>query len=164
VRGRAVDERRWLIECEVAHIAHVQVEFHPRLGRAEPRLGEHRWRGIDADHAPAGCPCYRDRDPAVPDGKLNQRLVCLASELKIETRHRRSCPPTTPRSDPRTPRPSSSNPIARVDHEEFFHFQHGEGRRKMIERLAAAHRAGELPDYILEFVDSLRMRTTQTTS
>ena len=53
---------------------------------------------------------------------------------------------------------------ATVDHEEFFHFQHGEGRRKMIERLAAAHRAGELPDYMLEFVDSLRMRTTRTTS
>jgi hypothetical protein len=53
---------------------------------------------------------------------------------------------------------------ARVDHEEFFHFQHGEGRRKMIERLAAAHRASELPDYTLEFVDSLRMRTTRTTS
>jgi hypothetical protein len=53
---------------------------------------------------------------------------------------------------------------ATVDHEEFFHFQHGEGRRKMIERLAAAHGAGELPDYLLEFVDSLRMRTTRTTS
>ena len=53
---------------------------------------------------------------------------------------------------------------ATVDHEEFFQFQHGEGRRKMIECLAAAHRAGELPDYMLEFVDSLRMRTTQTTS
>jgi hypothetical protein len=53
---------------------------------------------------------------------------------------------------------------ATVDHEEFFQFQHGEGRRKMIERLAAAHRAGELPDYMLEFVDSLRMRTTRTTS
>jgi hypothetical protein len=34
----------------------------------------------------------------------------------------------------------------------------------MIERLAAAHRAGELPDYLFEFVDSLRMRTTRTTS
>jgi hypothetical protein len=53
---------------------------------------------------------------------------------------------------------------ATVDHEEFFHFQHGKGRRKMIERLAAAHRAGELPDYLFEFVDSLRMRTTRTTS
>jgi hypothetical protein len=53
---------------------------------------------------------------------------------------------------------------ATVDHEEFFHFQHGEGRRKMIERLAAAFRAGELPDYLFEFVDTLRMRTTRTTS
>jgi hypothetical protein len=53
---------------------------------------------------------------------------------------------------------------ARVDREQFFHFQHGEGRRTMIERLAAAHGAGELPDYLFEFVDSLRMRTTRTTS
>jgi len=53
---------------------------------------------------------------------------------------------------------------ATVDHEEFFHFQHGEGRRKMIERLAAAHCAGELPDYMLEFVDSLRTRTARTAS
>jgi hypothetical protein len=51
---------------------------------------------------------------------------------------------------------------ATVDREEFFHFQR-EGRRRMIERLAAAYRAGELPDYMLEFVDSLRMRTARTT-
>jgi hypothetical protein len=38
------------------------------------------------------------------------------------------------------------------------------GRRRMIERLAAAYGAGELPDYMLEFVDSLRTRTTRTTS
>lgn len=44
---------------------------------------------------------------------------------------------------------------ATVDHEEFFSFQHGDGRLKLIERLAAAYRAGELPDYMLEFVDSL---------
>jgi hypothetical protein len=53
---------------------------------------------------------------------------------------------------------------ARVDHEEFFHFQHGDGRRRMVERLAAAYGAGELPDYMLEFVDSLRMRATRTAS
>jgi hypothetical protein len=51
---------------------------------------------------------------------------------------------------------------ATVGREEFFHFQR-EGRRRMIERLAAAYRAGELPDYMLEFVDSLRMRTARTT-
>ena len=45
---------------------------------------------------------------------------------------------------------------ATVDRDEFFQFQHGDGRRKLIERLAAADRAGELPDYMLEFVDSLR--------
>jgi hypothetical protein len=53
---------------------------------------------------------------------------------------------------------------ATVDREEFFQFQHGDGRLKLIERLAAAHRAGELPDYMLEFVDSLRTRATPATS
>jgi hypothetical protein len=52
---------------------------------------------------------------------------------------------------------------ATVDREEFFQFQHGDGRLKLIERLASAYRAGELPDYMLEFVDSLRTRTTRTT-
>jgi hypothetical protein len=33
----------------------------------------------------------------------------------------------------------------------------------MIERLAAAYGAGEPPDYMLEFVDSLRTRTTRAT-
>jgi hypothetical protein len=53
---------------------------------------------------------------------------------------------------------------ATVDREQFFGFQHGDGRLKLIERLAAADRAGELPDYMLEFVDSLRTRTARATS
>jgi hypothetical protein len=53
---------------------------------------------------------------------------------------------------------------ATVHREEFFQFQHGDGRLKLIERLAAAYRAGELPDYMLEFVDSLRTRATTDTS
>jgi hypothetical protein len=53
---------------------------------------------------------------------------------------------------------------ATVDREEFFAFQHGDGRLKLIERLAAAYRAGELPDFMLEFVDSLRTRANQPAS
>jgi hypothetical protein len=53
---------------------------------------------------------------------------------------------------------------ATVDREEFFAFQHGDGRLKLIERLAAAYRAGEVPGYMLEFVDSLRTATKQPTS
>jgi predicted nucleotidyltransferase len=53
---------------------------------------------------------------------------------------------------------------ATVDREEFFGFQHGDGRRKLLERLAAAYRAGELPDYMLEFVDSLRTRAKPAVS
>jgi hypothetical protein len=52
---------------------------------------------------------------------------------------------------------------ATVDREEFFGFQHGDGRLKLIERLAAAYSAGELPDYMLEFVDSLKTRATRVT-
>ncbi len=51
-----------------------------------------------------------------------------------------------------------------VDHEEFFQFQHGDARLQLIDRLAAAYRAGELPDYMLEFVDSLRTRAKSATS
>jgi hypothetical protein len=43
-----------------------------------------------------------------------------------------------------------------ADRDEFFNFQHGDGRLKLIERLAAAERANELPDYMRELVDSLR--------
>jgi len=43
-----------------------------------------------------------------------------------------------------------------ADRNEFFDFQYGDGRLKLIERLAAADRANELPDYMREFVDSLR--------
>src|SRR5262249_40215586 len=47
---------------------------------------------------------------------------------------------------------------------EFFGLQHGDGRLNLIESLAAAYRAGELPEYTLEFVDSLRTRATPDTS
>jgi hypothetical protein len=53
---------------------------------------------------------------------------------------------------------------ATVDREEFFQFQHGDGRVKLIDRLAAAYRDGELPDYMFEFVDSLRTRAGPVTS
>lgn len=53
---------------------------------------------------------------------------------------------------------------ATVDREHFFGFQHGDGRLALIERLAAAYRAGELPDHMLEFVDSLTTRATPATS
>jgi hypothetical protein len=53
---------------------------------------------------------------------------------------------------------------ALVERHDFFEFQHqhGDGRLKPIEQLAAAYRAGELPDYMLEFVDSLRSRTSRS--
>ena len=45
---------------------------------------------------------------------------------------------------------------ALASRDEFFNFQYGDGRLKLIEQLAAADRANELPDYMREFVESLR--------
>ncbi|MDQ2983307.1 MAG: hypothetical protein M3R70_05210 [Actinomycetota bacterium] len=53
---------------------------------------------------------------------------------------------------------------ATVNRDAFFDFQHGDGRLKLIERLAAAYRAGELPDYMLEFVDALMTRVKSNPS
>jgi len=53
---------------------------------------------------------------------------------------------------------------ATVHREEFFSFQHGDGRMKLIERFATAYRAGELPNYMLEFVDSLSTRVKSASS
>jgi hypothetical protein len=65
--------------------------------------------------------------------------------------------------------PSARGAKRRARHDElirreFFQFQHGDGRLRLIERLAATYRAGELPDYMLEFVDSLRTRPMPATS
>ena len=81
---RAVDQRRRLVEGEVAHVALAQVELHARLGRTRAGLLEHRRRGVDADHPPAGRLRDRDRDPTVPDRQLDQRPVGLAGQLDVE--------------------------------------------------------------------------------
>jgi hypothetical protein len=44
---------------------------------------------------------------------------------------------------------------ALVDSHELIAVQHGDGRKELIERLAGAARAGLLPDYLREFVDSV---------
>jgi hypothetical protein len=48
-----------------------------------------------------------------------------------------------------------------ADRDEFFDFQHRDGRMKLIKRLAAAYRANELPDYMREFVQSLHSRVVR---
>lgn len=49
---------------------------------------------------------------------------------------------------------------ATFDWDQFFGAQQGNGRRKPIECLAASRRAGELPDYVVEFVEPLKTRDT----
>jgi hypothetical protein len=53
---------------------------------------------------------------------------------------------------------------ATVHRNEFFEFHYGDGRRELIERLAAAYRAGELRDHMHEFVDSIRTRAKSQSS
>ena len=81
---RAVDQRRRLVQGEVAHVALAQVELHARLGRTGTGLLEHRRRRVDADDRPAGRLRDRDRHPPVPDRQLDQRPVRLAGELDVE--------------------------------------------------------------------------------
>lgn len=61
-------------------------------------------------------------------------------------------------------RDGASRLKALYDADELFEFQYGDGRTRLIERLAVAYRDGELPDYMLEFVDSLRTRATHASS
>jgi hypothetical protein len=58
---------------------------------------------------------------------------------------------------PRRPQPNLAQHTLRAldtraiaDRDEFFNFQHSDGRLKLMERLAAADRAGGLPDYTRE--------------
>jgi hypothetical protein len=45
----AVDQRRLLVERELAHVAFAQLEPHTRLGGTSARLFEHRRRRVDSD-------------------------------------------------------------------------------------------------------------------
>ena len=55
-------------------------------GRGCPlaRLREHRRRGVDSEHVPAGLARDRDRDAAVADRELDERAVRLPGELDVE--------------------------------------------------------------------------------
>src|SRR4051794_21189689 len=52
---RAVNERRRLVESEVAHVAFAQIKLNVRLGRVGVGLRKHCRRRIDADDSLASC-------------------------------------------------------------------------------------------------------------
>jgi hypothetical protein len=81
---RAVDQRRLLVEGEVAHVCLAQVELHTRVERTGTGFLEHRRRRVDADDPPAGRLCDRNRNAAAPDRELDQRSVRLTCEFNIE--------------------------------------------------------------------------------
>ena len=80
----AIDQRRTLVERQVAHVAFAQVELNTRLSGTRSRLLEHRRRRVDPDDRPTCRPRNRDGDSAVPNGKLDERPVGLARKLHIE--------------------------------------------------------------------------------
>ena len=75
--GGDIDQPGGLVELEVAHVAFAQLEVDARRGCPLARLREHRRRGVDSEHLPAGLARDRDRDAAVADGELDQRAVRL---------------------------------------------------------------------------------------
>jgi hypothetical protein len=81
---RAVDERRGLVELQVAHVALAELELD--AGRLGPFAGllEHRRRRVDPDHGAAGRLGNRDRDAAAPDRQLDDRAVCRLRQLDVE--------------------------------------------------------------------------------
>ena len=84
----AVDQRRRLLQIELAHVALTQVELDPRRGGVGAGLGEHRRRGVDSDHGPPGRLRDRDRHPPVADRKLDrdEALVITAITHAVLTR------------------------------------------------------------------------------
>jgi len=77
---RAVDERRRLVELQLAHVAESEVEIGVQL----PRLREHRRRQVDADHGSPDRARDRRRDPSGPDRELDHRPVRLLRERAVE--------------------------------------------------------------------------------
>ena len=78
---RADDEVDRLVERELAHVALAQLDGEP--GGAVARDRQHRRRRVDADHALAGLACDWNRDPAAPDGELDDRLLGLARKRDV---------------------------------------------------------------------------------
>src|SRR6516162_5166910 len=70
---RAVNQRRRLVQGQLAHVTLAQVQLDACRGRPGPGQLEHRRRGIDADDWLAGRLRDRDGDPPVADRELDQR-------------------------------------------------------------------------------------------
>ncbi len=81
---RAIDQRRLLVDGEVAHVEFAQLELDTRHGGTRTGLLEHCRRSVDSGHWPTGRLRNRNGDPAVPDSKLDERPAGLARELDIE--------------------------------------------------------------------------------
>lgn len=86
---RAVDQRRRLLELEIAHVALAEVELHTSLGRIDAGLREHCRRRVDPHHAPSGLASNGDRDTAVPDRELDDKPTGLTGQLDVERHIRR---------------------------------------------------------------------------
>ena len=76
-----VDQRRGLVELELAHVAEAQLER--QAGRSLPPDLEHRRRRVDAEHGLARRAHDLDRDPPAPHHQLDDRPVRLAGERDV---------------------------------------------------------------------------------
>ncbi len=81
---RAVDQRRRLVNGEIAHVTLAQVKLYTCLARTQARLLEHGRRRVDADHWLAGRLRNGNGHTAIPDCKLDERPLCRARKLNVE--------------------------------------------------------------------------------
>jgi phenylalanyl-tRNA synthetase alpha chain len=81
---RAIDERRRLVQFEVAHVLLAQVELDVSLVRGRASLRQHLSRRVRADHG--GPERLRNRycDTTRADGELDDGAIGLARELGVE--------------------------------------------------------------------------------
>ena len=68
----------------MASISFAPAACSSAIGRTSTGLLEHCWRGVDADHSPAGRLRYGDGHPSVPDRQFDNRPHRLTRKFDVE--------------------------------------------------------------------------------
>ena len=83
-RNGQMNQVRWLLERELAHVALAQLELDAGRVRLSTCDREHSRRDVDPDDAPAGLLDDGNRHTPRPDRKLDDGAGCLLREADVE--------------------------------------------------------------------------------